>query len=93
VSTSGGRIDVNQDNFESARNRFVDDVRTAWDAFLEDRKTINRAGEVPPRDDRLDRVLEAHAESTLQRAIAEAWKEYERATNRSMEQGGGLRPM
>jgi hypothetical protein len=76
---------VNQGDFESARNKFVDDVRTAWHAFLEDRKTINQAGDVPPRDDRLDRVLEAHAESTLRGAIAEAWKQYERATNRSAD--------
>jgi len=87
------RTHVTQGNFEPARKKFVDEVRAAWHAFLEDRKTINQAGEVAPRDDRLDRVLEAHAEATLQGAIAEAWKEYERATNRSTDEGSGLRTM
>jgi hypothetical protein len=86
VSNSGGKDpDLTQDSFEPARRKFVDDVRAAWQAFLEDRTTIDQAGEVPPRDDRLDRVLEAHAEATLQGAIADAWKEYERATNRSTD--------
>lgn len=89
----GERVNMTQRNFEPARKRFVDEVRAAWHAFLEDRKTITKAGEVAPRDDRLDRVLEAHAEATLQGAIAEAWKEYERATNRSTDEGGGLRTM
>jgi hypothetical protein len=87
------RIDVTQRNFEPARKRFVDEVRAAWFAFLEDRETINKAGEVAPRDDRLDRVLEAHAEATLQGAIAEAWKENEWGTNRSTDEGSGLRTM
>jgi hypothetical protein len=87
------RIDVTPGSFERARKKFVDEVQAAWQAFLEDRKTINKAGEVAPRDDRLDRVLEAHAEATLQGAIAEAWKEYERATNRSTNESGGLRTM
>jgi hypothetical protein len=82
---------VAQGSFEPARKKFVDQVRAAWHAFLEDRKTITQAGEVAPRDDRLDRVLEAHAEATLRGAIAAAWKEYERATKRSTEESGGLR--
>jgi hypothetical protein len=85
------RGDVTQGNFEPARKRFVDEVRAAWHAFLEDKNTINQAGEVAPRDDRLDRVLEEHAEATLRGSIAEAWKEYERATNRSTDETSDLR--
>jgi hypothetical protein len=51
----GERVDMTQRNFEPARKRFVDEVRAAWQAFLEDRETITKAGEVAPRDDRLDR--------------------------------------
>jgi hypothetical protein len=82
---------VTQGSFEPARKKFVDEVRAAWHAFLEDKNTINQAGEVAPRDDRLDRVLEEHAEATLRGSIAEAWKEYERATNRSTDETSDLR--
>jgi hypothetical protein len=74
---------VTEDSFEPGRKKFIEAVGTAWQAFLEDKKTISGAGQVAPRDDRLDRVLEEHAQTTLREAIAEAWREYERATNRS----------
>jgi hypothetical protein len=78
-------------SFEPARKKFVERVQTAWRAFLEDRNTINQAGEVAPKDDRLDRVLEEHAQATLREAIAEAWREYERATNRFTGEPGDPR--
>jgi hypothetical protein len=82
----GERVDMTQRNFEPARKG---SSTKCGPHVLKKRVPF----EVAPRDDRLDRVLEAHAEATLQGAIAEAWKEYERATNRSIDESGGLRTM